>query len=93
MSKNLIVSGTITCTQQELATFSEVVSEHINLTRAEPGCIEFDIKQDAPGSCTFLIAERFTNRAAFESHTARTRASDWWGKTQHIPRDINITEE
>ncbi len=93
MSNNLIVTGSITCTLQELGMFAIIVTKHIALTRAEPGCIEFDIKQDAPGSCTFLIAERFVDRAAFESHTARTRASDWWGKTKHIPRDINITEE
>lgn len=73
--------------------FSDAVAEHIALTRAEPGCIEFNIKPDAPGSCTFLISERFISRAAFESHTVRTRSSEWWGKTQHIPREIDISEE
>ncbi len=93
MSKNIVISGTITCEPDDLEMLAKEVKGHIALTRAEAGCISFDITQSAPGACEFVISERFTDRAAFDAHTTRTRASDWWTKTQHIPRDITITEE
>lgn len=93
MLKNIVVSGSITCEPNDLDMLSAAVDEHIRLTRAEAGCIEFDIVQSAPGSGKFVISERFVDRAAFDAHTARTRASNWWAKTQHIPRDITINEE
>ena len=90
MSQNIVVNGTITCDTAELGIFLEAVAEHIRLSRTEPGCIEFEIRQSADDPCRFLVAERFENRAAFEAHTTRTRASAGWGKTRHMPRDFVI---
>jgi len=72
--------------------FRVQVAEHIRLTRAEPGCIRFDIAPSPDDPCRFVISEEFRDRAAFDSHTARTRASDWWNKTSHMARDIQVTE-
>lgn len=85
---NYVINGTITCAKDELGMFQAAVAEHIALTRAEVGNIDFDIRQSAPGSCTFLVSECFVDQAAFDLHTARTRASSWWQKTKHIPRKL-----
>ena len=90
MSRNIFVDPTITYEAAELGMFLEAVAEHVRLSRTEPGCIEFEIRQSADDPCRFLVAERFENRAAFEAHTTRTRASAWWGKTRHMPRDFVI---
>ncbi len=90
MSQNIVVNGTITCEEAELGIFLEAVAEHIRLSRTEPGCIEFEIRQSADNACTFLVSERVETRAAFEAHKARTRASAWWRKTQRLPRDLVI---
>jgi len=64
---------------------------HIALTRAEPGCLSFDIAPtDDP--LTFEVIEAFRDRAAFDAHQARTRASDWFAATRHILRDFRIEE-
>ncbi len=89
---NIVINGTITCTPDERNAFVIAVAEHIRLTRTEPGNIEFDITQSAPGSCIFLVSERFADAAAFEIHTKRTRASHWWEQTKHMPRDFEISE-
>ena len=66
--------------------------EHIRLTRAEAGCLSFDVTPtDDP--LVWQVEERFADRAAFEAHQARTGASDWAVQTAGIPRDYTITED
>ena len=90
MSQNTVITGTITCEAADLEMFLAAVAEHKRLSRAEPGCIEFEISQSAVDPCSFLVSERFENRAAFDAHTIRTRTSAWWAKTRHMPRDLVI---
>ena len=92
MPQNIVIDGTISCKAAELDMFLAAVAAHLRLSRAEPGCIEFEICQSAHDACTFLVAERFESRAAFEAHTARTRASVWWSKTRHMARDLVIRQ-
>jgi len=81
----------VTCAQGEAATVRDALPEHIRLTRAEASCLEFDVTETAPG--VFSVSERFTERAAFEAHQTRTRASAWWLATGHMTRDFTLTEE
>lgn len=90
MSK-VYLTGTLTCSQDDLEMLTEAVKVHIALTRAEPGCERFDVVQSADNPCAFEVNETFTDKAAFEAHQTRTRASEWWGKTEHIPRDFTMT--
>ncbi|MFT4962658.1 MAG: quinol monooxygenase YgiN [Paracoccaceae bacterium] len=93
MTGNIIINGTITCTPDDIEMVVERVAEHVRLTRLEAGCIKFDITQSDDDPCVFNVSECFVDRAAFDSHTARTRASIWWEKSKHIPRDMNILTE
>lgn len=66
--------------------------EHIRLTRAEPGCLSFDVtRTDDP--MIWQVDEAFTDREAFDAHQTRTGASDWAAQTADIARDYAITEE
>jgi len=66
--------------------------EHIRLTRAEAGCLSFDVTPtDDP--LVWQVEERFVDRAAFDAHQTRTAGSDWAAVTAGIPRDYSITEE
>ena len=85
------LTGTLTCTPEEGATGHAALPEHIRLSRAEPGCIAFDVSETAPG--VFTVAERFADRAAFDAHQTRTRASAWWQATGHMPRSFTLAEE
>ena len=91
MTKQVFVKGTITCAPEDLEMLKTAVQSHINLTIAEPGCIQFSITQDDTDPCTFIVDESFVDRAAFDLHTKRTRASKWWEMTKHIPRNLEIT--
>lgn len=93
MTGNIIINGTIICTTDDIDMVTECVREHVRLTRLETGCIHFDITQSSGDPCVFNVTERFVDQAAFDSHSERTRASIWWEKSKHIPRDMNITTE
>ncbi|WP_333899777.1 putative quinol monooxygenase [Agrobacterium pusense] len=64
--------------------------EHLRLTREEPGCISFEVSEtDDP--LIWRVEELFADRAAFDFHQQRTRASEWFMGTSVIPRDYEIT--
>lgn len=89
----LTLNGFLVCRSLEEADrVSEALPEHIRLTRAELGCVRFEVWRSQSDPVRFAVHEVFTNRKTFESHQERTRASAWWQVTQHIPRDFRITE-
>lgn len=65
--------------------------DHVALTRAEPGCIAFDVVEDPDCAGRFVVSEVFADRAAFEAHQRRTQASPWYEITRGIPRDYVIS--
>ena len=69
--------GRLLCaTQEEARIVRRHLPRHLRLTRAEPGCLAFDVTQtDDP--LVWRVAERFADRAAFDAHRARARASAW----------------
>lgn len=85
------LTGTLTCAPAEAETVRAALPEHIRLSRAEPGCLAFDVTETAPGE--FSVSERFVDRSAFDAHQTRTRASDWWRVTAYMPRHFEISEE
>lgn len=90
MGVTVSLTGTLTCGPEDAQIVREALPEHIRLSRAEPGCLRFDVTETAPG--VFSVSEEFVDRSAFEAHQTRTRASAWWAATGHIPRDFQVTE-
>jgi len=84
------LAGRMTCAADEAAAVRAALPEHIRLSRAEPGCITFDVTETAP--CVFTVSESFADRAAFDAHQTRSRASAWWRVSGHLPRDFEVTE-
>lgn len=90
MQGKVIARGTIHCPSSELEAMRPLIDEHVRLSRAEPGCLCFDISPSRHDPEIFTVTEEFVDRDAFAAHTARTRASDWWEKSQHLIRNIHI---
>ena len=85
------LSGELRCaSRQEVDLVRRHLPEHVRLTRAEPGCLAFDV---SPTDDPFVwrVEEAFADRAAFEAHQRRTRASAWWAATAAIARDFTVT--
>lgn len=91
MTSEVTLNGTLTCTtQDELGRVLQGVEAHITLTRAEAGCLSFEVIQSAD-PMVWTVAERFTDAAAFEAHQTRATASEWAELTKGIARDYQIT--
>ncbi len=84
--------GQLRClTAEDAAAVAWHRSEHIRLTRAEPGCLSFDI---APTDDPWVweVMEAFRTRTDFDAHQARTRASPWFAATRGALRDFVVEE-
>ncbi|MDX8326025.1 putative quinol monooxygenase [Agrobacterium tumefaciens] len=84
------LSGFLRCASvQDVQLVENHLPDHISLTRAEPGCISFEVSQ-TEDPLIWRVEELFVDRAAFDFHQQRTRASKWFVATSAIPRDYEI---
>ena len=74
------------------AAVAAALPEHVRLTRAEPGCLSFEVTPDPNIPGRYNVRESFRSRADFEAHQARTRRSRWATVTAGIPRHYRIEE-
>jgi quinol monooxygenase YgiN len=87
----ITLTGHLICTSAaEVALIRAYLPEHIRLSRAEAGCLSFEVSETAD-PLVWTVRETFTDQAAFEAHQARTRASDWFRATASIQRAYSVT--
>jgi quinol monooxygenase YgiN len=85
------LSGRLVCAnRQEAATVARHLPRHIELTRAEPGCLRFEVRPTCD-PLVWSVAERFADKGAFDAHQARVRVSEWGQVTAGIKRDYAMT--
>lgn len=86
------VTGTLTCaTEAEADIVRTHLPEHIRLSHAEPGCLTFNV-DPTEDPLVWRLDETFTDRATFQAHQARTRASIWFQVTANLTRDFKVDE-
>ncbi|KAB7615581.1 antibiotic biosynthesis monooxygenase [Amylibacter sp. SFDW26] len=91
--KKIHLNGYMDAPPDKFEEVNIAVQEHIALTRAEEGCISFEVTPCPNVKGRFLVAEIFQNRAAFDQHQIRTGQSEWAKITKGMPRTYEITEE
>ena len=80
------LTGQLVCADvaQMLAVLDHA-GDHIAASRAEPGCLQFDLWQtDEP--LVFALAERFADPEAYRAHQARSHATPWHAATAGVER-------
>jgi len=90
--KKIHLSGHMDVPPERIDAVLSAVTDHIVLTRAEAGCLSFEVTPSPDVQGRFLVAETFMNRAAFDHHQTRTKASPWARITEGLPREYKITE-
>ena len=83
--------GHIQVPVDDLDALLREMSEHIRLTRAEPGCLAFEIRRSGDDDCRFDVYEVFESQDAFDQHQIRTRHSRWAAVTVNVARHYDIT--
>lgn len=90
---HVILTGFLICRSLEEADrVASLLPDHVQLTRAEPGCIAFEVIRSMADPVRFAVREIFTSAADFEAHQQRARASPWGRGTRGIPRDYVLTD-
>ncbi|MCT4559292.1 MAG: antibiotic biosynthesis monooxygenase [Pelagimonas sp.] len=89
------MTGYISVPASRLEAIRAALPDHIRLTRAEPGCVSFDVTEDdtTPGRFPrrFNVHEIFLDAQSFHAHQTRAAQSVWATITQGIPRTYQVT--
>lgn len=86
------LTGYLVCaTAGQAATVAEHLQRHIELTRAEAGCLEFEVRPTAD-PLAWQVVELFESAEAFARHQERATASEWGRATAGIERDYSVEE-
>lgn len=88
----ILLTGTMTCEAHEVDDVLAILPEHVQLSRAEAGCLQFELWQDELSPRQFHVSEVFRDARAFEAHQDRTQGSDWFRITGHMTRDFRKVE-
>ncbi len=85
------LSGVLVCRDDaEAAIVREQLARHVELTRAESGCLAFDVEPTSD-PLVWTVRESFRDAAAFRSHQRRVRDSEWGRRTALIERRYEIS--
>ncbi|RNF34227.1 GNAT family N-acetyltransferase [Paracoccus methylarcula] len=88
----IALTGRLICSDTaQMMTALSLLPDHVALSRAEPGCLRFDIWQD-DDPMIWHLSELFTDADAFAAHQARTGASEWGRQSTGIERDFDRRE-
>jgi putative acetyltransferase len=88
----ITLTGTLSCaTDAEAEIVRLYLPDHISLSRAEPGCLRFDVTQGAT-PLIWHLDEAFVDANAFSAHQTRTKTSIWAAKTAGLARDLKRVE-
>ncbi|MBS0564519.1 MAG: antibiotic biosynthesis monooxygenase [Proteobacteria bacterium] len=89
----VILTGFLICRSlDESDRVAALLPDHIRATRAEPGCLVFEVLRSMADPVRFAVREVFACRADFDAHLQRIRQSPWARATRGIPRDYMLTD-
>lgn len=87
----MILSGYFKVPPAHLIEIRAALPQHIRLSRAEPGCLCFDITEDPDQPGLFNVYEEFTDAEALRAHRRRCDASHWAWVSREIQRHYTVT--
>ena len=89
MSK-VTLKGFILVPESELELVKMELVNHQRLTLEEAGCITFSVIQNSENSLRFDVYEEFVDKASFEQHQKRVKASHWGKVTVNVERHYEL---
>ncbi|WP_207903597.1 putative quinol monooxygenase [Rhodovulum marinum] len=87
----MILSGYFLAPPTQLAAIRTALPEHIRLSRAEPGCLCFDVTEDPDVPGRFDVYEEFIDADALRAHRRRCDASRWGWIARDADRRYTVT--
>jgi len=87
----VILQGYIIVPEMDLKTVTRELVIHTKLTRAEEGCLTFEVTVEAENPNKFNVYEEFINQNAFDKHQLRVKNSNWGVATARVERHYQIS--
>ena len=87
----VILKGFIDVPEVDIDRVMAQIPTHAGLTRAEPGCLKFEIRQRENNELRFDVYEEFVDRQAYWFHQQRLKDSDWGRTTGDVKRHYTVT--
>lgn len=88
---SVVLTGRLMCRDdRESQIVERHLPRHVELTRAEPGCVSFEVGPTGEPR-VWSVAEEFVDPAAFAAHQCRVAASEWGRATAGIERRYEVT--
>lgn len=88
--RTVTLSGYVLAAPEDLHAVLKALPEHVRLTRAETGCLVFNVTQDSTNPLRFTVYEEFTDQAAFKAHQERIKGTAWRAASQNMSRHYDI---
>ncbi len=87
--------ATLTIRPGSFAAVIEAAKPCLEATRAEAGCISYDLHVDVADDTRLVFIERWENRAALEAHFKAPHLKAWReaGSEYFMAREIEIIED
>ncbi len=86
----VVLSGYISVPASDLCAVRKAIPDHVLATRAEDGCLLFNVEEDLCEHGRFEVYEEFVDREAFEEHQRRVRESEWGTISRNVHRHYSI---
>ena len=64
----------------------------IDITRAEEGCLQYDLHQDNENPAHFLFYENWESRELWQTHINNQRLKDYMAATEGAVEDFTLNE-
>ena len=91
MSK-LTILANIQAKSDQIALVKSELLKLIDTTRAEPGCLQYDLHQDNEDSAHFVFYENWQSRELWQTHMNNQHLADYMSATEGAVEDFTLNE-
>ncbi|WP_096086383.1 putative quinol monooxygenase [Agaribacterium haliotis] len=91
MSKLTIVAN-IVANEDKIELVKEELLKLIDITRAEEGCINYDLHQDNENPAHFMFYENWESRELWQAHMGNTHLAEYMTATEGCVASFTLNE-
>lgn len=89
---NLTIVANIIAKQDKVELVKSELLKLIATTRAEEGCVNYDLHQDNENPAHFLFYENWASRELWQQHMANKHIAEYLGATEGCVESFTVNE-
>ena len=89
---NLIIVANIRAKSDKIDLVKAELKKLITITRAEAGCLQYDLHQDNENPAHFLFYENWESRELWKAHMGNRHLQDYLAATEGAVEEFTINE-